>query len=141
MYLDLQGDHRSFRSLLRYWTLEETKISNVAACHAQPVLLNVMLLSAICTGHPSASVRSERKGNVSIQTSSPCPLFCLSCLHLCRDVRLTITIAKTRILDLFFPRHHVYHSGLCFPAAAKEIHLSESQSLALVFPIRSTYYS
>lgn len=50
-------------------------VMQLHAMHAQPDLLNVMLLSAICIGHPSASGGSERKGEevVSIPSSQPCP--------------------------------------------------------------------
>jgi hypothetical protein len=47
-------------------------VMQLHAMHAQPDLLNVMLLSAICIGHPSASGGSERKGEevVSIPSSA-----------------------------------------------------------------------
>jgi hypothetical protein len=84
---------------------EEIKISNVAACHAQPVLLNVMLWSAICIGHPSASGRPERKVEVLLLLLYPHPLFSalalfsvLSVCLPCRDVRL---------------HHHRYHHNSC----------------------------
>jgi hypothetical protein len=78
---------------------EETKISNVAAYHAQPVLLNVMLWSAICIGHPSASGRPERKGEVLVLLLYPHPLFSVLSVCLpCRDVRL---------------HHHRHHHNAC----------------------------
>jgi hypothetical protein len=110
---------------------EETKISNVAACHAQPVLLNVMLWSAICIDHPSASGRPERKGEVLLLLFYPHPLFStlslFSVLSVCLLVATcdstTTAITTTLALHCFRRRHRFRCLGLDFLAAVMETHL------------------